>query len=173
MNSIVLIGMPGAGKSTIGVLLAKETARDYVDTDVLIQVREGKTLQTIMDESDYLNLRKIEEQVLLDSHFPTHIVATGGSAVYSDLGMCHLRKYGPVVFLDVSLDELCQRIHNYESRGIARAPGQSFNDLFEERRALYLHYADVVIGCNGKSQEDIIAELLLTTEPYLRTRLLN
>lgn len=160
VQSVVLVGMPGAGKSTLGVLLAKETARDFIDTDVLIQVREGQTLQQIIDGSDYLNLRRIEEEVLLSVDLTHHIIATGGSAVYSDKGMAKLKTLGPVVFLDVSLEELRRRIHNYEKRGIARRPDQSFEELFAERDALYRHYADIVIACDQKRQEEIIDELL-------------
>lgn len=160
MNSIILIGMPGAGKSTLGVQLAKETARDFVDTDVLIQVREDKTLQAIMDATDYLNLRAIEEQMLLSLDLSGHVIATGGSAVYSEAGMTKLKTLGQIVFLDASLSELRQRIHNYEHRGIARKVGQSFEDLYQERRALYQRYADVTIDCNGKGQEAVMTELL-------------
>lgn len=159
-QSVILIGMPGAGKSTIGVMLAKELAKDFIDTDVLIQVREGKTLQEIMDESDYLNLRRIEEEVLLETNLPNHVIATGGSVVYGDAGMQHMKKYGPVVFLNVSLPELTRRIHNYESRGIARRPDQSFQDVFDERNKLYRRYADIVIDCDGLDQGQVIAALL-------------
>lgn len=158
-QSVILIGMPGAGKSTIGVLLAKELAKDFIDTDVLIQVREGKTLQDIMDESDYLNLRRIEEEVLLETHLPNHVIATGGSVVYGDAGMQHLKTYGPVVFLSVSLAELTRRIHNYESRGIARRPDQSFQEVFDERNALYRHYADIVVECDGLSMGQVLEQV--------------
>ena len=158
-QSIILIGMPGAGKSTIGVVLAKELAKDFIDTDVLIQVREKQTLQEIMDASDYLNLRRIEEEVLLETDLPNHVIATGGSAVYGDAGMQHLKAYGPVVFLSVSLDELRRRIHNYESRGIARRPDQSFDDVFAERNPLYRHYAEVVVECDGLNQAQVIETL--------------
>lgn len=155
-KSVILIGMPGAGKSTIGVMLAKELAKDFIDTDVLIQVREGKTLQEIMDESDYLNLRRIEEEVLLETDLPNHVIATGGSVVYGDAGMQHMKRYGPVVFLNVSLAELTRRIHNYESRGIARRPDQSFQEVFDERNKLYRHYADIVVDCDGRDQAQVI-----------------
>ncbi|MFL0795906.1 MAG: shikimate kinase [Cellvibrionaceae bacterium] len=158
-GSVTLVGMPGAGKSTIGVQLAKELAKDFVDTDVLIQVREGKPLQQIMDETDYLNLRRIEAEVLQETDLPNHVIATGGSAVYSHEGMAHLQTYGPVVFLDASLDELRRRIHNYEDRGIARRPDQTFEELFDERRALYLKYADITVDCNNKSEAIILDEL--------------
>ena len=159
-GSVVLIGMPGAGKSTIGVLLAKETARDFVDTDVLIQLREDKTLQQILDESDYLNLRRIEEEVLLSVDLSHHVIATGGSAVYSHDGMEKLKTLGPIVYLQASLDELRRRIHNFDTRGIASKPGQSLQDVFAEREALYSKYADITIDCNNKNQGQIIQELL-------------
>jgi shikimate kinase len=159
-GSVVLIGMPGAGKSTIGILLAKETARDFVDTDVLIQLREGKTLQDILDAADYLKLRCIEAEVLQAVDLSHHVIATGGSAVYSREGMEKLKKLGPVVYLQASLDELRRRIHNFDTRGIARQPGQNLENLFAEREALYKQYADVIIDCNNKNQEQIIQALL-------------
>ncbi|WP_288130256.1 shikimate kinase [Microbulbifer sp.] len=159
-GSVVLIGMPGAGKSTLGVLLAKELAKDFVDTDVLIQLREDKTLQEIMNESDYLNLRRIEGEVLAEAKLPNHIIATGGSAVYSEDGMRNLLRFGPAVFLNCSADELRRRIHNYESRGIAKAPGQSFEALFEERQALYRRYADIEVDCDGRDLEQVLAQVV-------------
>ncbi|MCL6417359.1 shikimate kinase [Aestuariirhabdus sp. Z084] len=158
-RSVILVGMPGAGKSTIGVQLAKELALDFVDTDLLIQLREGRALQDIMDDAGYLQLRHIEEQTLLEAFLPRHVIATGGSAVYGQEGMRHLRGFGPVVFLDASLAELKRRIHNYESRGIARRPEQSFEDLFAERRALYQQVADITIECDNKNQQQILDEL--------------
>ncbi|MEH6557015.1 MAG: shikimate kinase [Oceanicoccus sp.] len=158
-NCVIFIGMPGAGKSTLGVQFAKETARDFVDIDVLIQVRENKTLQQIMDESDYMKLREVEAQVLQTLRLDRCVIATGGSAVYSSAGMMALKRLGSVVFLDVDLAELRNRIHNYEGRGIARRVDQSFEDLFQERRTLYLQYADIIIDCNNKTQEQVLEEL--------------
>ncbi|GAA5525375.1 shikimate kinase [Microbulbifer aestuariivivens] len=159
-QSVVLIGMPGAGKSTVGVLLAKELALDFVDTDVLIQSREGKTLQEIMNESDYLNLRRIEGEVIAEADLPGYVIATGGSAVYSEEGMANLRRFGAIVFLSCSAEELRRRIHNYESRGIAKAPGQSFADLFAERQALYRKYADITIDCDGRDLQEVLQAVL-------------
>ena len=107
-----------------------------------------------------MNLRQIEEQVLLSVDLSQHVIATGGSAVYSEVGMAHLKTLGPVVFLDCSLKELRARIHNYESRGVARRPDQSFDALFEERNSLYRRYADIVVACDGKTQAQIIEEIL-------------
>ncbi|GAB3095742.1 shikimate kinase [Aestuariicella hydrocarbonica] len=159
-GSIILVGMPGAGKSTLGVMLAKALAKDFVDTDLLIQLRSHATLQQVLDEQGYLALRQLEEDTLLSCDFDNHIVATGGSAVYSAKGMDHLKTYGPVVYLDVALDELRRRIHDYDSRGIAKRPGQSFESLFEERRQLYRQYADITVNCAGLSQEDAMAAVI-------------
>jgi shikimate kinase len=104
----------------------------------------------------------VEEKVLLDNKFPGFVVATGGSAVYSDKGMRHLKQYGPVVFLDVPLDELRNRIDDYETRGIAKRPEQSFQELFEERLALYKKYADIVIDCDSRDQNSLLAEIVHT-----------
>lgn len=155
-KSIILIGMPGAGKSTIGILLAKEVGLGFADTDVAIQVREGKTLQQILDQSDYMNLRSIEEQVLLTTDIDSKVVATGGSAVYSDTGMKRLRELGATVFLDVPLLELKNRIHNFEQRGIARRPGQQFADLFKERSVLYNKFADIRIPCAHLGPQEVV-----------------
>lgn len=159
-QSLVLIGMPGAGKSTLGLLLAKHLAKDFVDTDVLIQLEYRKTLQDILQEQGYLALREAEEQVLLKAQYPNHIIATGGSAVYSAAGMQHLKQFGPVIFLDVSSETLQARIHNMDSRGIARPANQTFADVYAERRPLYMHYADIVIDGNGKKIEQLIDEII-------------
>ncbi|WP_317933304.1 shikimate kinase [Halioxenophilus sp. WMMB6] len=160
-QSVVLIGMPGVGKSTLGVLLAKELGLEFVDTDLSIQTREGKTLQEIMDERGYLELRAVEAQVLLELNFDSaKVVATGGSAVYSPQGMEHLQASSHVVYLSLSLSALRERIHNYEQRGIARAPGQSFESLMEERVQLYRRYADTEIDCEQKTPQQCLQAIL-------------
>lgn len=159
-TSIILIGMPGAGKSTIGIVLAKALAKDFIDTDLLIQIQQNKTLQDIVDNEGYLRLRAIEEQVLLNTHFPNHVIATGGSAIYSESAMQHLRHFGQIVFLDVPLAELTERVTDIETRGLARQPNQSFADLYHERRALYLAHANITIDCKGKNQAKIIDEII-------------
>lgn len=159
MSCIVLVGMPGAGKSTIGVLLAKETMKDFVDTDVLIQVRANQSLQSIVDNSGYLTLRQLEEEVLLNLSLQNHVIATGGSAVYSDAGIAHLKKLGPVIYLKVSLEELKRRVQNLPKRGIAGRPGITLDELYEERCPLYETYADLIVDCDGKTPEQIIDEI--------------
>jgi len=166
-NAVVLIGMPGAGKSTIGILLAKELGLDFIDTDISIQTREGKRLQTISDEQGYLALRNIEEQVLLAENVAGKVVSTGGSAVYSKDGMSHLKKNSVVIFLDVPLAELKQRITNFASRGIARRPDQSFDDLFEERCSLYQQYADIRVDCSNLKAHEVLEKVLQKTRMAL------
>jgi len=153
--------MPGAGKSTVGVLLAKQTSKDFVDTDVLIQVAEGRLLQDIVDSEGYLVLRAIEERVLLGLSCCNCVVATGGSAVYSDAAMQHLKTGGMTVFLDVDIATLNSRVHDYETRGLAKRPEQSFAELFEERLLLYRKYADLTVNCIGLTQEEVCSKIIM------------
>ncbi len=159
-QSLILIGMPGAGKSTLGILLAKELRLDFLDTDVAIQVQEDKSLQDILEHQGYLALREVEEQVLLATECHQKVIATGGSAVYSQKGMEYLKSCGPVVYLEVPLEELRRRIHNYETRGIARRPEQSFENLFEERQLLYRQYADVTVNCDVMGPGEVVAAVI-------------
>lgn len=162
-QSVILVGMPGVGKSTLGVLLAKELGLEFVDTDLNIQTREGATLQEIMDARGYLALRDVESEVLQELVFLSpKVVATGGSAVYSADGMAYLKAHGKVLFLELSLDALRERIHNYENRGISRSPGQSFESLMAERTELFLRYADVTVPCGDKTPQQCLQAILDT-----------
>ncbi|MCD6526951.1 MAG: shikimate kinase [Desulfuromonas sp.] len=162
-TNITLIGMPGAGKSTIGIILAKTMSLGFVDTDILIQINRQQPLQQILEQGGYLSLRRIEEEEILRLNVDHQVIATGGSAVYSERAMAHLRQISTIVFLDVSFDEICRRIHNFASRGIACADNQSFEELYEERRYLYRRYAELTVNGNHHSQDEIaetIAELV-------------
>jgi shikimate kinase len=159
-SNIVLIGMPGSGKSTVGVLLAKRTGKAFVDTDLLIQMQTGRSLQDIVDRDGYLELRRIEETALLDLSCRDMVIATGGSAVYSDKAMEHLRKDGIVIFLKVGLETLATRVSDYETRGLAKRPDQTIDDLFEERCALYRKYADVTIDAEGIGHEAVCERII-------------
>lgn len=158
-SNITLIGMPGAGKSTIGIILAKFLAFGFIDTDILIQINHQKSLQEIMDETDYLNLRRIEETEILKINLENHVIATGGSAVYSEKAMNHLMNRSNIIFLRVDPDILKNRIHNFKTRGIAKSANQTFAQLFEERRVLYEKYAEFVVDCDRRDQEEI-AEII-------------
>ncbi len=158
-SNIVLIGMPGSGKSTVGVILAKLTSRDFVDSDVLIQTSQGRSLQDIVDRDGHMTLRKIEEDVLLALDCRDHVIATGGSAAYSHPAMTHLKSHGIVVFLDVDLATLRSRVHDYDTRGLAKRPDQTFADLFDERFVLYTKYADVTVNCANLTHEEVCAKI--------------
>jgi len=159
ISNIVLVGMPGVGKSTIGVILAKTLGLGFVDTDILIQQEAGRTLQEIIDDLGYLALRGIEEKVLLQLECSRHVIATGGSAVYSSKAMNHLSAGGMIVFLSLDYAAIRDRVRDYHVRGIARRPDQSFYDLYCERSGLYKRHADVTVDCRNRTMEEICEEI--------------
>jgi len=158
-SNITLIGMPGAGKSTVGILLAKELGLGFVDTDLLIQTREGQTLQALVDSRGHMALRTIEEDVICGFTAQKTVIATGGSAVYSDRAMAHLENLSHIVFLELDFDAIRARIRNFDSRGIAMAPGQSFEELFAERQVLYRRWAEMTVACSGFNQEELAQKI--------------
>jgi shikimate kinase len=151
--------MPGAGKSTIGIILAKNLGLGFIDTDVLIQINQQKTLQQILDETDHLNLRAIEEKEILKLNIENHVIATGGSAAYSDKAMAHLAGISKIIFLEASLEAIKKRIRNFDTRGIAKNKGQTFEDLFRERQLLYKKYAEITVNCNELDQEALAVKI--------------
>jgi len=158
-SNVVLIGMPGAGKSTLGVLLAKALSMPFVDTDIHIQTAEAMLLQEIIRERGMDGFKRLEERHVLSLECRGHVIATGGSVVYSQRAMEYLKRHGTLIFLDLSLDPLLRRIRDMDARGIVRAPGQSLVVLFEERRPLYERYAHFRICCDGKGHEQIVGEM--------------
>ena len=158
-NNITLIGMPGAGKSTTGIILAKNCVLGFIDTDVLIQINQQQTLQQILDMSSYLALRDIEEKEILKLNIENHVIATGGSAVYSQRAMRHLLSISTVIFIEVSLEQVRKRVPNFDSRGIAKAKDQSLEELFRERQQLYKRYAQITVEGNNVSQEILAVKI--------------
>lgn len=160
MKNIVLIGMPGSGKSTIGVVLAKIAQATFVDTDILIQQQENKLLQTIVDEIGCDNFINLEGKFLA-AFTPERfsVIATGGSAVYTEAAMNNLRNIGKTFYLQLPYKEIEKRINNIATRGLAMAKGKTLLDLYRERIPLYRKYADTVIDCQNKTIEEIALEI--------------
>lgn len=166
-KNIILVGMPGSGKSTVGVILAKKLALDFLDTDILIQKRAKRTLQEIVDLEGHMVLRVLEEKALLSIDCRSHVIATGGSAVYSEPAMNYLKLCGIVVFLHADLDALQNRVWNYETRGIAKRPGQSLQDLYAERMVLYQQYADITVHSSHLNHDQVCEAIFEQLRPLL------
>ncbi|MCQ2477236.1 MAG: shikimate kinase [Clostridia bacterium] len=164
MSNIVLIGMPGCGKSTCGVLAAKSLCMSFVDTDLLIQQSEGMTLQNIIDGKGLDYFEECEENCLSSLNLEKSVVSTGGSAVYYDSSMNHLKKNGKVIYLKISFDEMMSRIKNITSRGIALSEGETLEQMFERREKLYEKYADIVIECDNSTVERTVQQICFAIE---------
>ncbi|MFV8819012.1 shikimate kinase [Haliea sp. E17] len=160
LPSISLIGMPGVGKSSVGILLAKLCGLRFMDTDVDIQVREGATLEEILLRDGYRRLREIEEEVLLGLDLSGAVIATGGSVVYSDAVMQRLAAQGPVVYLRAELATLQARVAAAPPRGIASDSKQGFAEIFAERTPLYQRYATLSIDTRGLDPAQVAGEIL-------------
>ena len=162
LDNVVLIGMPGAGKSTLGVVLAKILGYEFIDADLLIQSKLDKTLQKIIDACGPDGFIEVENEVLCTLSASRAVIATGGSAVYSDEAMNHLKSIGTVVYLRVSYEELESRLGGLHERGVVmkNGMGMSLADLYEERRPLYEKYADVTIDIDGLSVRDAARRLV-------------
>lgn len=159
-NTISLVGMPGAGKSTVGVLLAKLVGLRFVDTDLDIQVQEKATLQEILEKHGYRYLRQAEEEVLLNIALDNALISTGGSVVYSAASMARLKSLGPVVYLQTDLATLEERIAAAPPRGIASDVDQSFAQLYAERIPLYEQYADYIVTTGRNTPEQVASDAL-------------
>lgn len=152
-DNVVLIGMPGAGKSTLGIVLAKIMNYDFVDADLLIQQQSDKTLERIIDALGPEGFIQVENQVLSEITCERTVIATGGSAVYSDEAMAHLSSIGRVVYLQIDYDELKGRLSDLSERGVVMKGGigMSLRDLFDERKPLYEKHSDITVDVNDLS----------------------
>jgi len=154
-KNIVLIGMAGAGKSSVGKELARQSGLHFVDTDTLIEQDQDTALQQLLTDLGAEKFRRLEEKVLLSIEYQNYVIATGGSVIYSNVGIEHLKKNGVLVLLDVSLAVLKQRVGDFSTRGLLKSKGQSFEQLFVERQPLYAKHADLTIDCTDRSISDI------------------
>lgn len=158
-DNIVLIGMPSCGKSTVGVVLAKALGYRFVDSDLVIQECTGKLLSDIIDEKGLAAFNEIENRVNTDLDYHKAVIATGGSVIYGKEAMEHLQSIGTIVYIELPFETLCERIGDLTARGVSIKEGQSFQELFEERRPLYEKYADITIHGDDMSIREIVQEL--------------
>ncbi len=149
MDNVILIGMPGSGKSTVGVLLAKALGYDFLDTDLVVQQRENALLQDILDQHGTEYFLNAEEKAVCCVNCHRTVIAPGGSVVCRDGAISHLKTLGPVIYLRVPMEELNKRITNLSTRGIAMEPGQTLADVMAQRAPLYEKYADLVVDVNA------------------------
>ena len=160
MKNVVLIGMPGCGKSTCGVLAAKALCKDFIDTDLVIQQNEKMPLQAIIERKGNDSFAAAEERAISTLDVENTVIATGGSAVYSPLAMAHLRENALVVYLRISLETMLKRISDMASRGILLRAGETIEAMYIERTPLYEKYADRIIDCDGKEIEWVVSEIV-------------
>ena len=159
MKNIVLIGMPGSGKSTVGVVLAKMMGFHFLDSDLVIQEKEGRLLSEIIEQEGRDGFIQVEDRINSEICCDRTVIATGGSAVYGAGAMEHFKEIGTVVYLKISYEELENRLGDLKDRGVALREGQTLKDLYEERILLYELYADVIIDQNGKRIETTAREI--------------
>ena len=159
MANIVLIGMPGCGKSTVGVLLAKALGMGFLDTDIVLQAQEKTLLQTLLDEIGIDAFLRREEEAILTVDAQDTVIATGGSVVYERGAMRHLHERGKVVYIALAYEEIERRLSNLATRGVALRPGQTLRALYDERVPLYEAEADVTIKTDGFNIEQTVAQL--------------
>ncbi len=152
--------MPACGKSTIGVVLAKTLGKAFLDTDLLIQKREGDLLQNLIDTKGMDSFLRMEEEALLSIEVDNTVIATGGSVVYSDKGMKKLSQLGTIIYIELTLDTIEKRMNNIHSRGIAMGKGETLADLYKKRIPLYEKYAELTINAEGLSVEEAIDEII-------------
>lgn len=160
MKNIVLIGMPACGKSTIGVILAKTLGVGFLDTDLLLQQREGKRLQEIIDGHGLSYFLRVEEHAIRSVDCRSTVIATGGSAVYSENAMHHLHLSSILIYLKLPYAEIEKRLQNITTRGVAMAKGESLYALYQERRPLYEKWADLTINAAGMTAEQVVEAIL-------------
>ena len=160
MKNIILIGMPGAGKSTIGVVLAKRIGYRFVDSDLVIQEKKGMLLWQIIEEKGIDGFLKVENDINASLRMDKSVIATGGSAIYGSDAMAHFKQTGIVIYLRLPFTSIAERLDNLAERGVTMQKGETLEELYAERRPYYEKYADIVIECEGKSIREITAEII-------------
>jgi len=164
VDNITLIGMPGSGKSTVGVVLAKRLGCDFLDTDLILQRREGRRLQELLEQLGLEGFLDAEAEAVCSVACNNTVIAPGGSVVYRPASMAHLRSLGRIVYLYLPLEQLRARIHNMTTRGIAMAPGQTLDTLYAQREPLYRRWAGLTVDCSGQTLEQTVQEVFRALE---------
>ena len=160
MNNIILICMPGCGKSTVGVVLAKALGMDFIDSDLVIQKQTGKRLSQIIEESGDVGFREIENRINAALEAENSVIATGGSVIYGEEAMCHLKSIGTVVYLKLSCGAIEERLGDLHERGVTIQPGWTLRDLYNERVPLYEQWADLTVDCEQLRLREVVAAIL-------------
>lgn len=160
MSNIILIGMPGVGKSTVGVVLAKRMGYRFVDSDLVIQEQTGKLLHQMISENGTDGFLAIENRINASLKADNTVIATGGSAVYGETAMAHFRDIGRIVYLSLPFEELKERLGDLSERGVVLKPGQDLQRLLEERTPLYERYQEIEIDCSQKQIREIVEEIV-------------
>ena len=158
-SNVVLIGMPGSGKSTCGVVAAKMMLKNFFDTDLLIQNIEDSLLQDIIDKRGNDYFKKAEEDAILSLDIQGTVIATGGSVIYSQRAMEHLKSLGKIIYLHLDYDHMCERISNLSTRGVLMNNGNTLLDMYNERLPLYKKWADATIDCNNNTVEQTARQI--------------
>jgi shikimate kinase len=160
MKNIVITGMPGAGKSTMGVILAKALGMQFIDTDIVIQERTGRLLQDIIDAEGPEAFLRIEQKAVLSLRATNAVIATGGSVVFSKRAMEHLKKNSVVIYLEISFEEMEKRLKNITTRGVVMHEGESLREMYDWRVPLYEKYADITIACSDEDFETCVGNVI-------------
>lgn len=158
-NNVILTGMPGAGKSTVGVVLAKKLGYRFLDSDLVIQEQTGKLLYQLIEELGEAGFLALENRINAGIQVSHSVIATGGSAVYGKEAMEHFREIGEIVYLKLSYEELEDRLGDLHERGVVLKPGFTLKDLYDERVPLYEKYADITLDCSEKSIRQVMEEI--------------
>lgn len=159
-DNIILIGMPGSGKSTVGVVLAKNRGLSFMDSDICIQEQEQQLLHEIIKEKGIDGFIEVENRINASLCVEKSVIATGGSAIYGSEAMEHLREIGTIVYLQLNFETICERLGDLDERGVVLREKQNLFDLYQERTPLYDQYAQITVNCEEKSIRDIVLEIV-------------
>jgi shikimate kinase len=160
LKNLILIGMPSSGKSTVGVIIAKHLGMSFADTDVILQTQQNRRLQEIINTDGTDRFLEIEEITILSLDCKNTVIATGGSAVYSEKAMEHLKDNGMVIYLNINMMTVNRRLKNIKTRGVVLSPGQTLDQMYKNRKPLYEKYADIIIDSSENTIDETIEAIL-------------